>query len=75
MRIVTIAASLAALAATPALAQGPAAPLNITGELQDGDAKGDEDDEAAVVEAASEAHGGRSEIKTPVAPALSRSGS
>jgi hypothetical protein len=43
MRIATIAVSLAALAATPALAQGPGAPLNITGELQDSDAKGDED--------------------------------
>jgi hypothetical protein len=43
MRIKTIAVSLAALAATPATAQGPGAPLNIAGELQEGDAKGEED--------------------------------
>jgi hypothetical protein len=42
MRIKTIAVSLAAVAAAPAFAQGPGAPLNITGELQDGDAQGEE---------------------------------
>ena len=39
MRIKVIAVSLAALAAAPALGQGPGAPINITGELQESDAR------------------------------------
>jgi hypothetical protein len=42
MRITTIAASLAALAAAPGFAQTPA-PTTITGELQDSDAQGEEE--------------------------------
>jgi hypothetical protein len=43
MRIKTVAVSLAALVAAPLAAQGPGAPVNITGELQDSDARGPED--------------------------------
>ena len=43
MRIKTVAVSLAALVAAPLAAQGPGAPVNITGELQDSDARGPDD--------------------------------